>query len=436
MYYTENTELYMSTATATTKNKDDAERFANLIGPTDPKLDREVREILITARVGMLLRASFFGNLATRLKLINADEWCATAATDGRNFYYNTRFIKMLRPKEVEFLFGHEVLHVVYDHFGRRGDRDPQLSNVAADYCVNADLKKHRVGEFITSVPCLYEPKYDGMSYEEVYDDLYKNAEKIDIDELIQKLLDDHIDDGGDNDSNGKDQDSTGKRPKLSAAEKAAIRDEIKEAMLSAAAQCSDAGNIPAGVRRMISELTEPKMNWRELIRQQIESTVKSDFTWMKASRRGWHMDAVMPGMKTQEAIDICVMIDMSGSISLEQGRDFLSEVKGIMETFEDYKIHVACFDTRVYNLQLFTSDNLEDISEYAIDGGGGTDFDCIFDHLKDVELEPKKLIVFTDGYPGDSWGDPLYCDTVWVIHGDKNPDPPFGTFALYEEQN
>ena len=83
----------MSTATV---NKDEAKKFANLIGPTDSKLDREVREILVTARVGMLLRASFFGNLATRLKLINADEWCATAATDGRNFYYNTRFIKML----------------------------------------------------------------------------------------------------------------------------------------------------------------------------------------------------------------------------------------------------------------------------------------------------------------------------------------------------
>lgn len=428
----------MSTATATTKNKDDADRFANLIGPMDPKLDREVREILITARVGMLLRASFFGNLATRLKLINADEWCATAATDGRNFYYNSRFIKMLKPKEVEFLFGHEVLHVVYDHFGRRGDRDPMLSNIAADYCVNGDLKKHRIGEFITSVPCLYDAKFEGWSYEEVYDELYKNAKKINMQDLIDQLLDDHMDgdDEGDGEGNSKDGEgnSKGKRPKLTEAEKAQIRDEIKEAMLSAAAQCADAGNIPAGVRRMIQELTEPKMDWRELIRQQIESTVKSDFTWMKTSRRGWHMDAVMPGMKTQEAIDICVMIDMSGSISMEQGRDFLSEVKGIMETFEDYKIHVACFDTRVYNLQLFTSDNLEDISEYAIDGGGGTDFDCIFEHLKAVELEPKKLVVFTDGYPCGSWGDPLYCDTVWIIHGDKNPDPPFGTFALYEE--
>ena len=422
----------MTTAEATTKNKDDAARFANLIGPTDPKVDREVREILVTARVGMLLRASFFGNLATRLKLINADEWCATAATDGRNFYYNTRFIKMLRPKEVEFLFGHEVLHVVYDHFGRRGDRDPLLSNVAADYCVNADLKKHRVGEFITSVPCLYESKYEGMSYEEVYDDLYKNAEKIDINQLIQKLLDDHMD--GDDEGDGDSRDGKGgtKRPKLTAEEKAAIRDEIKEAMLSAAQTC-DAGNLPAGVKRIIQDLTEPKMNWRELIRQQIESTVKSDFTWLRTSRKGWDMDAVMPGMKTQEAIDICVMIDMSGSISERQGRDFISEVKGIMETFQDYRIHIGCFDTEVYNMQMYTADNLEDIADYKLAGGGGTDFDCFFDYFKKEEIEPKKLVVFTDGYPGGSWGDPNYCDTVWVIHGDKNPDPPFGVWALYE---
>jgi predicted metal-dependent peptidase len=421
----------MTTAEATTKNKDDAARFANLIGPTDPKLDREVREILVTARVGMLLRASFFGNLATRLKLINADEWCATAATDGRNFYYNTRFIKMLKPKEVEFLFGHEVLHVVYDHFGRRGERDPLLSNVAADYCVNADLKKHRVGEFITSVPCLYESKYEGMSYEEVYDDLYKNAEKIDINQLIEKLLDDHMD--GEGDGDGKDGNNRVKRPKLTEEEKAAIRDEIKEAMLSAAQTC-DAGNIPAGVKRIIQDLTEPKMNWRELIRQQIESTVKSDFTWLRTSRKGWDMDAVMPGMKTQEAIDICVMIDMSGSISERQGRDFISEVKGIMETFQDYRIHIGCFDTEVYNMQMYTADNLEDIADYKLAGGGGTDFDCFFDYFKKEEIEPKKLVVFTDGYPGGSWGDPNYCDTVWIIHGDKNPDPPFGTFALYDE--
>jgi len=420
----------MSTATV---NKEDAKKFANLIGPTDSKLDREVRELLVTARVGMLLRASFFGNLATRLKLINADAWCATAATDGRNFYYNTRFIKMLKPKEIEFLFGHEVLHCVYDHFGRRGDRDPQLWNIANDYCVNADLKKHRVGDFITSVPCLYDAKYENKSSEEIYDILYENAEKIDMDSLLDKMIDEHMDGEGDADGDGS-EDGQGKRPKLSAEERAKIKDEIKEAMLSAAQTC-DAGNLPAGVKRLINQLTEPQMNWRELLRMQLESTIKSDYSWMRSSRKGWHMDAIMPGMKTTDAIDIAVAIDTSGSISTAQCKDFLSEIQGIMEAFDSYRIHVFTFDTETYNPQQYDSDNLEDITEYDIQGGGGTDFDAIFKYLKDAEIEPKKLVVFTDGYPFGSWGDANYCDTCWIIHGDKNPSPPFGTWALYESE-
>jgi predicted metal-dependent peptidase len=422
----------MSTATSTA-NRDDAKKFANLIGPMDPKLDRAVREKLVTARVGMLLRASFFGNLATRLKLVNADEWCATAATDGRNFYYNSRFIDMLKPREIEFLFGHEVLHCVYDHFGRRGERQPQLWNIANDFCVNADLKKHRVGEFITTVPCLYDSKYEGMSSEEIYDRLYENAEKISIDDLIDRMLDEHIDGEGDGaDGEGENK---GKKPRMSDAERAQVRDEIKEAMLSAAQTC-DAGNLPAGVKRMIQQMTEPRMNWRELLRMQLESTIKSDYTWLRSSRKGWHVDAVMPGMKTTDAIDIAVAIDMSGSISTEQGRDFLSEIQGIMEAFDSYRIHVFCFDTEIYNPRQYDSDNLEDITDYEPHGGGGTDFDCIFGYLRSQDIEPKKLVVFTDGYPCGSWGDENYCDTVWIIHGDRNPDPPFGTWALYGDDS
>jgi predicted metal-dependent peptidase len=423
--------------TTGTQNKKESAKFKDLLGPTDPKLDRDMREKLITARVGLLLRASFFGNLATRLKLVNADEWCATAATDGRNFYYNSRFIDMLKPKEVEFLFGHEVLHCVYDHFGRKGDRDHQLFNIANDYCVNADLKKHRVGEFITTVPCLFDPKYDGMSSEEVYDILYENAEKIDIGGLIDKMLDEHLDGEGD-DSEGEDGDGkeNGKgRPKLSAEERQQIKDEIKEAVLAAAAASDGAGNLPAGVKRIIEDMTAPKMNWRELLRMQLESTIKSDYTWMRSSRKGWHMDAVMPGMKLDPMIDIAVSIDASGSMLDKMLKDFLAEVAGIMEQFPAYRIHVLSFDTKVYNPQQFDSENLDDITGYEIMGGGGTDFDCVFDYFKENEIEPKRHVMFTDGYPCGSWGDEQYCDTVFIMHGTTSIVPPFGQYAYYEEE-
>ena len=121
----------------------------------------------------------------------------------------------MLRKKEVEFLVAHEVLHVVYDHMDRRGTRDPQLWNIADDYAVNADLKRHKVGEFIRTVPCLYETKYDGKAAEEIYDDLMKNVQKISIDDLLDQMIDDHMDgqDDGEGDGDGN-QEGKGKRPK------------------------------------------------------------------------------------------------------------------------------------------------------------------------------------------------------------------------------
>jgi predicted metal-dependent peptidase len=387
----------------------------------------------VTARIGLLLRQSFFGNLATRLTLVNADEWCSTAATDGLKFYYNSRFIMMLKPKEVEFLVGHEVLHVVYDHMGRRGTRDPQLFNIANDYAVNADLKRHKVGQFITTVPCLYEQKYDGKSSEEIYDDLMKNVQKIDIESLVDQMIDDHLDGDGEGDGDG-DKEGNGKRPKMSPEERERVRQEVKQAIINAA-QSAEAGTLPLGVERLIKQHVNPVMPWRELIQTNLTSAIRTDFSWMRPSRRSWHMDAIMPGMTPGEEIDVVVAIDMSGSISNHQAQAFLGEIGGMMDSFDGYKVHVFCFDTETYNPQDFTSENLDSIDSYEPMGGGGTDFDCIFDYLKKVGNVPKRLICFTDGYPCGSWGDADYCDTTWIIHGDPNPNPPFGTYALYDEK-
>ena len=419
--------MSQATTTATEKVKE------RKVIPFDAKRDAAVREKLVTARIALLLKAPFFGNLATRMKLVNADDWCTTAATDGRNFYYCTEFIEKLPSKQLEFLVGHEVLHVVYDHMGRRQDRHPKISNIAADFCVNSDLIDQKVGERISVVPLLYNPKYRGMSYEEVYDDLMKNVKKVDMDQLLEQLLDEHLDGDGDGDGD-EDGDKKGSgRPKLTDEEKQAIKDEIREAVLQAA-NAAGAGNLPAGVKRLIKDLTESVIDWRTLLEQQIQSTIKSDFSWMKTSRRGWHMDAVMPGMLPGTQIDVCIAIDTSGSISERDIKDFMAEIKGIMEAYDEYKIHVWCFDTEVYNEQVFTSDNLEDIANYQPEGGGGTDFMANWEYMKDNDIQPKKFIMFTDGMPFGEWGIEEYCDVCWIIKGNPNCEPPWGVWAHYEE--
>ena len=410
------------------------------------KMRVEVYDRIIIARVGLLLRHPFFGNMATRLRVLAADDWLPTAAVDGRNLYYNTQFFNAMSNKEIEFVVAHEILHMVFDHLGRREERNPMLYNIAADYIVNNTLVRDRIGETPKIVDCFQDFKYDGWSSEEVYDDLFEQAEK-NGEEFLEKLgemLDEHLDGEGedDNDSEGdaEGEDSNGndvskRRPKFSEEEMKQIKDEIKENMLSAA-QSAGAGNIPGEVARMIKELTEPKMNWRELLRQQIQSTIRNDFTFQRPSRKGWHTGAVLPGMNFSETIDIAVSLDMSGSIGNDQAQDFLSEIKGIMEEYKDYNIKLWCFDTKVYNEQDFSADGGDDLLDYEIVGGGGTDFMCNWDYMKENNIVPKKFIMFTDGYAWNSWGDEDYCDTVFVIHShhDKNIQAPFGQTALYDE--
>ena len=395
----------------------------------------KIVEKLVTARIGLLLRHPFFGNLATRMKLIDASDWCATLATDGRNFYYNNDFVNKLKPKEAEFGFAHEVLHNVFDHMGRRDHRDPQLSNIAADYAVNQILKDERIGEVPSWIKIFQDNKYRGMSYEQIYDDLYDKAEKIDIGSLGE-LLDEHLDGDGEGDGEGEDGDEkegNGKgRPRLTAEEKKQIRDEIKEAMV-AAAQAAGAGRVPGAVARMIQTFTEPKMDWRQMLRMNIQSILKSNFSFSRPNRKSQHCGAVLPGMMNEETIDVSVAIDMSGSISDAMARDFIGEVKGIMDEYKDFKLDLWCFDTDIYGYKQFTGDTADELMEYECKGGGGTDFDANWKFMKDNDINPKRFIMFTDGYPCGSWGDEDYCETLFIVHGNETIVSPFGQTAYYK---
>ena len=385
----------------------------------DPIIDK-----IIVARVGLLLRHPFFGNLATRLQIKEAEEWCNTAATDGRAIFFNRKFFENLTVKQVEFVIAHEILHNVFDHMTRREGRNPRIFNIACDYAVNGQIVRDNIGDYnLPDIKIFHDSKYYGMSAEEIYDRIFDEMDEQELNALGQ-LLDDHV--------NWDEQDPNGQRPSYTKEELKKIRDEMREAVMQAA-QAAGAGNVPASIARMIKEFTEPKMNWREIIRQQIQSVIKDDFSFMRPNRKGWHTGAILPGTNFKDTIDICVSIDMSGSIGDEQAKDFMTEIKGIMQEYQDFSIRVWCFDTQVYNEASFTGYNMDEFEEYEPMGGGGTDFEVNWEYMKDNDINPKKFIMFTDGYPYGSWGDENYCDTVFIIHGNDKIVPPFGEYAYYE---
>lgn len=389
------------------------------------------KDRLIKSRVAMLLKYPFWGPLAARLKLEEV-EWCKTIATDGRKFYYNKDFVQKLSDGELIFGFAHELGHIIFDHMIRRGGREPQIWNMAGDYVINNMLIRENIGTRITAVDILADRKYENMTADEVYDDLMANAT------VIKMTLDDHLDmDGegeGEGDGNG-DQDGNGKgKPKfkkLSEEEKKALRDEWREAVIEAAKQAG-AGNTPGAIQRLVKDITAPVMDLRDLLRIQFSGSVKSDYTWMRPNRKGWHTGAVLPGQLPGEELDIVVALDASGSIDDGMLRDFLGMVQGSLDQFSSYKVRVVTFDTEVTNEDEFTADDGRSMGEYEIGGGGGTSFECVWQWMKDNEIQPHQLVVFTDGYPFGSWGDPDYCDTLFVVHGSNTITAPFGITANY----
>ncbi len=423
----------------------------------------EIEDILIKGRIKMLLtpNAAFFGNLACRLIFKDATKWCPTIATDGKYFYYNRDFVAALNNhSEDQMVFGvaHEVLHCVYDHMGRltrnwerpltREDfpiteegfeeyieyqnkmvRDSNLWNIANDYVVNNDLIEASVGQKIDMVPILYDHKYRGKFSEEIYEELVKEAEENGNIKYL-KTFDTHLGEYG----SPQEGDGENGPVEMSEEEREQVRQEMQGAVEQAARQ---AGKMGGALGRMIDQILNPKLNWRELLAQQIQSVIKSDYTFNRCSRKGTDAGIWLPAMNFDETIDIVIAFDMSGSIGQQPANEMISETIAIMDQYTNFKVTCLCFDTAVYNVQTFGEHNREDFRDYEVVGGGGTDFDCVYNYMKEEGIQPKKLVMFTDGYPWDSWGDEGYCDTLFIIHGSeagRHPVAPFGITVPYED--
>lgn len=311
----------------------------------------------------------------------------------------------------------------VYDHMDRRGSRMPKLWNAAADYVINYELHEHSVGKLpdpkTSGVQACFDPKYKGMFAEEVYEQLLKDPEKN------FPEFDIHLEPGD------------GKGDPMTDEEYRSLSDEIRNAVMQAAKSAS-AGNVPHGVKRMLKDLTDPQMDWREILNMKLQSMVKADFTWERCSRKMQASGIYLPATKNDFKVKAAVSIDCSGSMGEDMLRDLLSETKGIMQQFLDFELDVWAFDTSVYNHAKFTPDNLEDIDSYELKGGGGTEFMCNWDYMLANGIEPERLIMFTDGFNNSSeWGIEGYCDTLFVIHGDPGrriQGPDWSMTAWYEK--
>lgn len=456
-----------------------------------PEVLKECINRMILARTSLMLGNPFFGVLASRLRPVPNNTWCRTMAVDGRHLFYNVEFVMGLQDesKRAEYekklrdaipditneqvassmnglsdqnliaVICHEILHCAYDHFLRRGNRDPKAWNVAADYAINQILVREKIGQIQDT--WLFDKKYDGKTAEEIY--------TIILEEAQQNQGQGDGEGEGDGEGDGQGQGGSGKgqgkfrgtfggggtvdqhdipeEGKAKDAEGNPIdgdkRKEYMEDFKTAMMNAARAGNAPAEIQRMIKDFQEPKIDWRAKLARTLRSWMKSDASFMTPSRRSWstgfgtsgsfYGSPIFPGLKPDEDIDIAIALDASGSISTEMLKDFIGEVLGITKQFKQFKIRIMTFDTAVYTVKDYKTGDEKKILEYPIHGGGGTDFQAVWEHMKQDDYKPKQLIMFTDGEPWNSWGDPDYCKTLFVIHSNPKKEAPFGETVHYE---
>ena len=369
---------------------------------------------LFKTRVKMLLEEPLFGQLTMRLDLEDASKWCPTMATDGRKMFYNRTFVDRLEPAELIFVMAHEVLHVIFDHIGRRGTRLKDFWNMAIDFICNYGLVKDGIGQM---PKCgLYDPRYtDDLTSEEVYDLLIKDAV------VIKSSLDMHLE-AGHGDRTADPDSVLAPSPK----ELDEIHDEFIADLLRAA-RTIEPGKLPLGMQRLIDRLTAPQFNWRQIICSNLRSVVRFDYTYARLSRRAWTSNLFLPGQDVMERVEAVAWLDGSASTTQAMITAFLSECAAIMATFKDFSLTIGTFDTAVYSVQVFTPFNANEITSYPFKGGGGTAPSVCWTYMREQQMQPDRILVFTDGLVGNDWGDAELADTLFIVHSNPKVTAPHG---------
>lgn len=396
---------------------------------------------MMKKRFNLILNDPYMGQFIAATSMIEENTWCKTFSTDGKFFYFNREYMKTLTADEYGYVFYHELIHLMLDHIGRRGKRDPELWGMAIDYATNHIQRKERLGTPPKGAFILVDDKYDDdWTADMIYADLQARGVKSTGQSFDQHL--DAVDSDEEASQVNSRSASGGQAPVLSQEEMDRIRDQLRGQM---AAMAQAAGSAPGFIQRIIGELSHPRMNWREMLTATIQSAFKSDFSYNRLSRRSQAIGVPLPGNIHEMAIKIACAIDTSGSMSDEMIRDLLSEILGIIAAYKDFEIWLWTFDGTVHNPKRFTPENVYELMEYVPEGGGGTTFSSCWEFMKnpqmffpevDVdEIRPDRFVMFTDGYDGGDCGKSHedWVDTLFIIHSNDNFDAGFGKVAYYD---
>ena len=354
----------------------------------------------------------FFAVILMDLLEIKETTSVPTAATDGRHLFVNPEWFNPLDIEERVFVLAHEVAHVILEHCPRMKmyqDRGvgPDLKewsnnrwNQATDYNINDWLAKSSVGRM--PMGGLHHPNY-GM--DDLADDIYT---KVPDDPKADNNWDTHL-----------PPDPNAPPP---------AKSQVQRAVKSAANVAKQQGNTPAGMERLVDDICEPQVDWKERVKLALHRVAGKDAsTWARPNRRRLAVPPHIywPGTESYQVGTIAMFVDTSGSVSDKEMSHFFGEMNAILTELIPQRALIGSCDTVAHGPEELQ--DINDLLDYKPQGGGGTHMPAIFDKLEEESITPDALIILTDGYT--DYGDPPGYPVIWVCtsemvasHGETIP--------------
>lgn len=347
------------------------------------------------------------------------DDNVPTACTNGRDEIYGRDFIKTLDDKELAFVVLHETLHKAYRHlftWKKLHDENHQIANMACDYVINLQLLDMDKEQSVIAMPTragkaigLVDERFRGFNTKQVFD-----------------ILKEEEPDGGYGGGDGFDEHDWEGAKELSDEDKKAIEKEVDQALRQGVINHNKiAGKGAGGMNRELGDLLEPKVDWREMLREFVKATcsAKDASSWRRVNRRYLSGDTYMPSLIGERVGHLVIGIDTSGSIGNAELNEFLSEVKGIASEVHPEKVDLMYWDSQVAGHEQYGYHEVDNIvSSTKPMGGGGTDPTCMIAYMKEKNIKPEAIIMLTDGCIGH-WGDEWESPILWTICGQWGKD-------------
>mgnify|MGYP000851105342 CR=1 FL=1 len=392
------------------------------------------------AKANLFLQQPFYATIIASMVFVEV-EWCSTMATDGRYVYWNRKFVDGLSQEELTGVICHETLHAAWLHMLRGKGRDRRLANIAMDIVINQTLieggfklpangRDPKTGKEVR----LWGPewaKYKDWMWEDVYEDLLKNATVIKIkmpgtgeggepgegegDEMWGIVVDPKSDSG----------------QEMSEAEKLELEQEMKIKIQQAAAAAKSIGKLPAGMEGLIEAAGKPKINWKDYIQNWVSGHTPDDYTWQRPNRKIMaNYGIYMPSIKLNGAGVGVLSIDTSGSVSDDELREYVREIAGMIEMCNPERVVIIQHDAIIQKVEDWEAG--EDFSSLKVKGRGGTNITPTFQKLRDLDVEPDWMIIFSDMEIGDWPKKELWpaCPILLLSTGRRDTSPAgLGTY-------